>query len=108
MAMQERMEFTAGSVEHVREPAGGTQELLALEAVGTRHTCTDIYAGSTPTHKVLKKNDQCCFTSLKCTSSGVALECRATPQRTGLVLVPSMSPALSPGRLVASLLMNCV
>lgn len=52
--MQERMdlELTAGSVEHVREPAGGMQELLALEAVGTRHTCTVIYSGSTPTHKV--------------------------------------------------------
>lgn len=56
--MQEQidLEFTAGSVEHVREPAGGTQELLALETVGTRHTCTDIYAGSTLTHQVFFKN----------------------------------------------------
>lgn len=29
---------TASSVEHVREPARGPQELLALAATGARHT----------------------------------------------------------------------
>lgn len=49
--------LTTVSVEHVREPARGIQDLLALEAMGTRHThahtCTDIYAGRTPIHRKL-------------------------------------------------------
>lgn len=37
------LELTAGSVEHVRDLARGMQELLVLEATGTRHTHAQTY-----------------------------------------------------------------
>ena len=41
------LELTAGSVEHVRDPARGMQECLALEATGTRHTHAQTYMQAT-------------------------------------------------------------
>lgn len=46
-ARREDLELTAGSVEQVREPARGTQEFLALETTGTRHTHAQTYMQAT-------------------------------------------------------------
>lgn len=88
------LELTAGSVEHVWEPARGIQELLALEATGTRHIHAQTYMQATHPYIKLKKKMSSAarkpiHTSLKCTSSGVTLGCQATPHRTGTELVPS-------------------
>lgn len=81
------LEPTAGSDEYVREPARGMQQEVRSKRYTTTsvlggyrhqaHTCTDIYAGHTPIHKVFKKTSSAAHepicTSLKCTSLGVAL-----------------------------------